>query len=97
MRLYTGNRLYIYEWTQLPIELDFIEQVKHFSSDEKLPLVKDKYTMFEWATGIPILYETQEEVPDIIDEDELDFEDVKVNDDDAGQEEDQDELFFNII
>ena len=44
--------------------------------------------MFEWATGIPILYETQEEVTDIIDEDELDFEDVKVNDDDTGQEED---------
>ena len=32
--------------------------------------------MFEWVTGIPILYETQEEAPDMINEDELDAEDV---------------------
>ena len=58
-----------YEWTYLPIENDDVEQAKQFSSDEKSPLVKNKYPMFEWLPGIPILDETQEEAPDMIDED----------------------------
>ena len=60
------------------------------SPDEKGPLVKDKYPTFEWATGIPIpiLDGTQVEAPYMIDEDKLDVEDVSINDDDNGQEED---------
>ena len=82
--LYTGKILHIYEWTELPIENYVIEKVKKFSSYEKGQLVKDKYPMFEWVTGIPILDEIQEESPDMIDEDELDVEDVEINDDDNG-------------
>ena len=41
--------------------------------------------MFEWAPGIPILDETQEEELDIINEYELDVEDVAIRDDDNGQ------------
>ena len=48
-------------------------------------------------SGIPVLYETQEESPNIIDEDELDVEEVSANDDDNGQEEDEDERCLNII
>ena len=55
------------------------------SSDEKCPLVKYKYPRFEWAQGITILDETQEEAPYIIVEDELDVEDVETNDDDNGK------------
>ena len=43
--------------------------------------------MFEWEPGIPILDETQEESPYMIDEDELYFEEVSINDDDHVQEE----------
>ena len=53
--------------------------------------------MFEWAPGIPILDETQEEEPDMIDEYELDVEDVSINDDDNGQEQDEDEQGLKII
>ena len=53
--------------------------------------------MFEWTPVIPILYETQEEAQDIIDEYELDIEDVAIHDDDNGQEEDEDERVLNII
>ena len=71
MKLYTSKILHSYEWTQLPIENDDVEQVKQLSSNEKIPIVKDKYPMFEWAPGITILDETQEEAPYMIDEDEF--------------------------
>ena len=38
--------------------------------------------MFEWTSGVPILNQTQEEAPYMIDEDELDVEDIYINDDD---------------
>ena len=56
---HAGNYLMIYEWTELPSGKCFIEQVNQLSSDEKVSLVKDKYTVFECETGIPILYDTQ--------------------------------------
>ena len=56
------------------------------SSDEKGSLVKDKYPNFEWAPGIPILDETQEEAQDTIDENELDVKEIVINDDDIKQE-----------
>ena len=97
MILYTGNILHLYEWTEPPIGNDGIEQVKQLSSDEKVPLVKDKYIMFEWAPGIPILDETQEESPYIFDEDELDVKYGAIIDDDNEQEEDEYWWGFNII
>ena len=48
-------------------------------------------------TGIPILYETQEEAPDIINEDELDVEYVAINYDDNVQEEYEDKQGLNTI
>ena len=53
--------------------------------------------MFEWAPVIPILDETLEEAPDMINEDELDVEDVEIHYDDKGQEEDEYEKGLNII
>ena len=67
MILYTRKILHRYEWIELPIDNNVTEQVNNLSSNEKYPLVKDEYPMFEWAPGIPILYYTQEEVPDMID------------------------------
>ena len=94
MSLYTGKILHSYECTVLLIDNDVIEQVNQLYSDEKVLQVKDKYPMFEWAPGIPILYETQEESPDMINEDELDVEDVVINDDNNGQEQDKDDRDF---
>ena len=45
---------------------------KVFFSDEKGPIVKDKYPMFEWVPGTHILDKSQDDAPDIINEDELD-------------------------
>ena len=59
MSLYTGKILHIYEWTDLYIDKNVIEQVKKLSSDEKVLLVKEKYTMFEWVLDIPISEDTQ--------------------------------------
>ena len=53
MILYTVNILHSYEWTEIPIENDITEKVNQLSSNEKGPLVKNKYPMFEWAPGIP--------------------------------------------
>ena len=52
--------------------------------------------MFEWAPGIPILYETHKKAPYMIDEDEMEVEDVEINDDDNGQEEDKYQQGLNI-
>ena len=46
--------------------------------------------MFEWAPGIPILDDTKEEAPYMIDEYELEVEDVAINNDDKEQEADED-------
>ena len=69
MRLYTGKILHIYECKQLPIDNYATEKLKQLSSDEKVPLVKDKYPMFEWTPVVPVLDETQQQAPDMIDED----------------------------
>ena len=52
---------------------------------------------FNWWQESPILYETQEEVPDMIDEYELDVEYISINDDDNGQEEDYYDQGLDII
>ena len=52
--------------------------------------------MFEWEPYILILYATQKEEPDMIDEYELDVEDVEI-DDDNGQGEDEDDKGLNIM
>ena len=54
MSLYTGKRLHSYEWTDLPIENDVIEQVKKFYSDEKRPLLKDKYPICNGRQSYPL-------------------------------------------
>ena len=59
--------------------------MKQLSSDEKGPLVKDKYPISEWTPGIPVLYETQEEATDMTNEDELDDEDFAIIVDDNGK------------
>ena len=97
MSLYNGERLHRYEWKKLPIDKNVMEKVNQLYSDEKLPLVKDKYPMFEQSTGIPILYETQEEVPYMIDEDEPDAEDVEINDNDNGKGEYEGEQGLNSM
>ena len=97
MILYTGKILQIYDWTELPIDNDFIEQVKQLSSDKISPIVKYKYLIFEWAPGIPIIYETQKEALYMIDGNEVYIEDVEINFDDNVQEEDGDEQGLNII
>ena len=96
MILYAQKRFHGYESTESHIDNYVIEQVNQLSSYEKVSRDKDKYQMFEWAQGIPILVETQEEVPDMIDEDELDVEDVPINDDNTVKEEDEDEQGLNI-
>ena len=97
MSLYNGKILHSYEYTQLPIDNNTIEQLNQLYSYEKVPLVKDKYPFFLLVTRIPILDETQEEVPDMIDEYELDVEYISINDDDNGQEEDYYDQGLDII
>ena len=53
--------------------------------------------MFDWVPVIPILDDTLEEAPDIINEYKQDVEDVAINDYDHEQEEDEDEQGFNNI
>ena len=53
--------------------------------------------MFEWYPGIPILDDTKEEAPYIINEYELNVENVANNDDENGQREDENERVLNII
>ena len=69
-----------------PFENNVIEQLNQFSLYETSPLVKDKYLIFEWDPGIPIRDNTREEAPVIINEDDMDFEDVAINDNYNGQE-----------
>ena len=53
--------------------------------------------MFEWAPGIHVLYETQEEATYMINEDKLEVEDIAINNGDDEQEECEDEKGLGII
>ena len=55
MSLYTGKRLHSYDWNELPIDEDVIDMIKNLAQTERSPIMKDKYPMFEWLPGIPIL------------------------------------------
>jgi hypothetical protein len=55
MSLYTGKRLHSYEWTELPIDDDVIATIKVLARKETGPTIRDKYPMFEWSPGVPIV------------------------------------------
>ena len=61
------------------MNINFIEKVKQLYTDKKGPLVEDKYQIFGWAPGIPMLDETQDKASNIIYEDDLKIEDVIMN------------------
>ena len=57
MNLYTGKRLHSYQWTELPIDEDVIAMVQSLAEKEnkKGPVIKEKYPLFEWSPGVPIV------------------------------------------
>jgi hypothetical protein len=61
MSLYSGKKLHGYEWHELPITDEVISQVEELAKDQKAPLIKNNYPMFEWMPGVPILDDNETE------------------------------------
>jgi hypothetical protein len=94
MSLYTGKRLHSYEWTELPIDDDVVTTIKILARKEKGPVVKDKYPMFEWAPGVPMIDDVRDNVDNNNDnenDEEDNLPDLVINNDDSDSDSDEDE------
>ena len=59
MSLYTGKEKYSDNWFELPIYDNVVKRVEKLAKIEKDPTF-GQYLMFEWAPGIPIMYDMTE-------------------------------------
>ena len=48
MSLYTGKKIYIFNWDELPIPDDVTQYIEHMDNDEGQLLIIDKQPMFKW-------------------------------------------------
>ena len=55
MSLWTGKRIHGYNWVELPISEEVIQQVESLAIKENQPLLVDGIPIFEWNIGEPIL------------------------------------------
>jgi hypothetical protein len=54
MSLYTGKKIHCYEWMELPIDDNVIDQVHQLASAENQPDLVGRMPLFEWSIGVPI-------------------------------------------
>jgi hypothetical protein len=104
MSLYTGKRLHSYDWKELPIDDDVINQVEQLAQREKAKRITDKYPLFEWAPGMPIIDEllpvnNDNDIAEIIDDNSAtddssddNNDDIPVDDDDNNEIDNDDAL-----
>ena len=59
MSLYTGKDINSVDWVELPIDNDVIKRVEEPVNIEKHTTF-DQYKFFQWAPGIPIIYNMAE-------------------------------------
>ena len=55
MLLYTGKRIHIYIWDELPIDDEVIAPVDSLALEENKPLQNDNHPLFEWFPGHEIM------------------------------------------
>ena len=61
MIMYTGKSLYIYNWTDPPIDDEVISQVRDLAEGQDSNKMTDNYPIFEWASGVLITDDVSEE------------------------------------
>ena len=61
MSLYTGKRVHAFAWKELPIHQDVINKVEQFAEEEGQPTMIDKEPIFEWAPGVTITNDEENE------------------------------------
>ena len=52
MSLYTGNKVQLYIWEELPIDDGVIQRVEQLAELEKKSVLVDSNPFFEWAPGV---------------------------------------------
>ena len=66
MSLHTGRRIHGYEWEELPIDEHVIERVEDLAESENQPIMHRGMPNFEWAPGIPINNELEDEPEQVL-------------------------------
>ena len=61
MDLHTGKHIYSYQWEELLIDEYVIEWVEYLTEDKNQPVMHDRYPNFDWASGVPIMDDIDEE------------------------------------
>ena len=61
MSIYTGKRMYRYQWTKLPIDYDVIDQVRDLAEVEDAKKIADYDPIFEWTPGVLITDDVSKE------------------------------------
>ena len=61
MSLHTGKQIHSYRWKELPIDQEVEDRVDELAKKEGRKIMADKYPMFEWQPGVPILDGVPEE------------------------------------
>ena len=54
MSLYTGKRMYRFQWTEIPIYYDVVASVRDLDEGEDAKKMTDNYSMFYLAPGVLI-------------------------------------------
>ena len=60
MSIYTVKRLHRYQWTELPIYHDVIDQVRYLSEGKYAKKMIDNYPIFQWSSCFLITYDLSE-------------------------------------
>ena len=61
MSLHSGKRIHGYEWEELPIDEHVIERVEALAESEKQMVMHRGMPSFEWAPGVPIEEEFEDD------------------------------------
>eukprot|EP00591_Stephanopyxis_turris_P002448 CAMPEP_0195514222 /NCGR_PEP_ID=MMETSP0794_2-20130614/5672_1 /TAXON_ID=515487 /ORGANISM="Stephanopyxis turris, Strain CCMP 815" /LENGTH=270 /DNA_ID=CAMNT_0040642419 /DNA_START=1033 /DNA_END=1845 /DNA_ORIENTATION=+ len=77
MSLHTGKKLHSCNWKELPIDDEVIARVEALATKD----LNEKYPMFEWKPGVPILDEDEIPVLDHEENETNNDDDIGVNDD----------------
>ena len=61
MSLRTCKKIHSYQWEELSIGEYVIQRIESLAEGENQPVVHDGYSNFDWAAGVPIMENLDEE------------------------------------
>ena len=66
MSLHSGKRIHGYNWDELPIDDYVVERVESLAETEEQPIMHNGMPSFEWAPGVEVTDEYDEDREDIL-------------------------------